>query len=140
MTETTTTMTGTGPPAPAHSGCSEPQEGLQRVFSLLGKRWTGLVIAALMNGPGGFAELRRAVPGISERMLSERLTELAELHLVTREVEHGPPLRVSYRLTEAGYGLRPAMEQLTEWAEAHLPDAAGTCPGAFRRSDTAATP
>ena len=58
---------------------------------MLGKRWTGLVLAALMNGPGHFAQLRRAVPGISERMLSDRLTELAALGLVVRTVEEGPP-------------------------------------------------
>lgn len=131
--DTKITAAGGDPPRPVRSGCSEPCGGLQRVFHLLGKRWTGLVIAALMNGPGGFAELRRAVPGISERMLSDRLTELAEMDLVTREVTAGPPLRVSYRLTDAGYGLRPAMQELTDWAETHLPESAGGCPSEFRR-------
>ena len=139
MTETKIT-TGAGPPALGASGCSEPQGGLQRVFQVLGKRWTGLVIAALMHGPGGFAELRRSVPGISERMLSDRLTELTELHLVTRQVDDGPPLRVSYRLTEGGYALRPAMQELTDWAEVHLPGAADKCPPEFRRSETPDTP
>jgi DNA-binding HxlR family transcriptional regulator len=132
-TDAATARTGADPPQLGKEACSEPGGGLQRVFQLLGKRWTGLVIAALMNGPGGFAELRRAVPGISERMLSDRLTELAELKLVTREVDAGPPLRVSYRLTGAGYGMRPAMQELTDWAETHLPHAAGTCPSEFRR-------
>lgn len=91
-----------------------------------------MVIAALMTGPGHFTELRRAVPGISERMLSDRLAELASLDLVVRTVEDGPPLRVSYRLTEAGMALKPAMVALTEWAEAHLPGAANSCPEAFR--------
>ncbi|MFR9673036.1 winged helix-turn-helix transcriptional regulator [Streptomyces sp. TR06-5] len=99
---------------------------------MLGKRWTGLIIAALMNGPGHFAELRRAVPGISERMLSDRLTELASLGLVVREVDSGPPLRVSYRLTAAGLALRPAMVELTRWADTHLPESAAGCPSAFR--------
>ncbi|SFD23657.1 winged helix-turn-helix transcriptional regulator [Streptomyces aidingensis] len=112
--------------------CSEPEGGLRQVFGLLGKRWNGLVIAALMGGPGGFAELKRAVPGISERMLSERLTELAELHLVAREVEPGPPLRVTYRLTESGHGLRPAMVELTRWADRFLAGGSAGCPEAFR--------
>ncbi|WP_165986223.1 helix-turn-helix domain-containing protein [Streptomyces sp. YIM 98790] len=112
--------------------CTEPEGGLQRVFGLLGKRWTGLVLAALMSGPGGFAELKRAVPGISERMLSERLTELSELHLVAREVEAGPPLRVTYRLTEAGHGLRPAMVELSRWADRHLAGGSANCPSEFR--------
>lgn len=131
--DTTRTATGTDPPQPGTTGCSEPRGGLQRVFQLLGKRWTGLVIAALMNGPGGFAELRRAVAGISERMLSDRLTELAEVGLVTREVDAGPPLRVTYRLTEAGYGMRPAMQELTDWADRYLPESGSRCPEEFRR-------
>jgi DNA-binding HxlR family transcriptional regulator len=112
--------------------CTAPEKSLTRVFEVLGKRWTGLVLAALMNGPGHFAQLRRSVPGISERMLSDRLTELAGLGLVVRKVEEGPPLRVSYRLSEAGLALRPAMTERTRWAEAHLPDAAAGCPEEFR--------
>ncbi|MDF4251768.1 helix-turn-helix domain-containing protein [Streptomyces sp. WMMB303] len=113
--------------------CTEPDSAVTRVFHVLGKRWTGLILAALMSGPGHFAELRRAVPGISERMLSDRLTELATLGLVFRSVEEGPPLRVSYRLTDAGHALKPAMVELTRWADGHLPDSAGSCPEAFRR-------
>ncbi|MCH6161381.1 winged helix-turn-helix transcriptional regulator [Streptomyces marispadix] len=116
----------------AAGGCSEPESGITRVFQVLGKRWTGLVLAALMNGPGHFAQLRRAVPGISERMLSDRLTELASLGLVVRTVEEGPPLRVSYKLTDAGLALKPAMTELTRWADSHLPDEAPGCPSQFR--------
>lgn len=108
--------------------CSEPDASLTRVFQLLGKRWTGLVMAALMAGPGHFAELKRAIPGISERMLADRLAELASLGLVTREVDEGPPLRVSYRLTSAGLGLDPALRELSRWAGEHLGDDSMPCP------------
>ncbi|NED85947.1 helix-turn-helix transcriptional regulator, partial [Streptomyces sp. SID11233] len=90
------------------------------VFNLLGKRWTGLIVAVLIPGPAHFADLRRAVPGISERMLSDRLTELAAARLVVREVDEGPPLRVSYRLTEAGEALGPSLASLGDWAERYL--------------------
>ncbi|WP_103504483.1 helix-turn-helix domain-containing protein [Streptomyces sp. SM14] len=132
MTETGARESGT---AGDEAGCREPGGGLQHVFQVLGKRWTGLLIAALMNGPGGFATLRRSVPGISERMLSDRLTELAELGLVSREVDHGPPLRVQYQLTDAGHGLRPAMQELSRWAEGHLQDGASGCPSEFREAE-----
>ncbi|MBA0052757.1 transcriptional regulator [Streptomyces sp. AJS327] len=112
--------------------CTEPTADITRVFQLLGKRWTGLILAALMNGPGHFTELRRAVPGISERMLSGRLSELGALGLVARRVEDGPPLRVHYTLTEAGAALRPAMVELTRWAEGHLPQGGSGCPEEFR--------
>lgn len=116
----------------AGDACTEPESGITRVFQLLGKRWTGLILAALMNGPGHFAELRRATPGISERMLSDRLTELTELGLVVRTVEDGPPLRVRYRLTDAGLALKPAMVELTRWADAHLRSGAQQCPQEFQ--------
>jgi DNA-binding HxlR family transcriptional regulator len=90
------------------------------VFALLGKRWSGLVVAVLTGGAARFAELRRAIPGISERMLSDRLSELTDSGLVVREVLEGPPLGVSYRLTAAGMALRPAMEELSRWAHEHL--------------------
>ena len=100
--------------------CERASEELTRVFALLGKRWSGLVVAVLMGGPVRFAELRRAIPGISERMLSDRLTELADSGLLVREVLDGPPLGVSYRLTPAGMALRPALEELGRWAHEHL--------------------
>ncbi|MFR9723490.1 winged helix-turn-helix transcriptional regulator [Streptomyces sp. MS19] len=112
--------------------CSEPDSAINRVFELLGKRWTGLVVAALMSGPGHFGELRRAVPGISERMLSDRLSELASLGLLTRHVVDGPPVRVKYELTQAGYDLRPALVELSRWAESNLAEGAGRCPEQLR--------
>ncbi|GGO86099.1 winged helix-turn-helix transcriptional regulator [Wenjunlia tyrosinilytica] len=92
-------------------------ERLTRVFALLGKRWTGMVLFSLMEGPVHFSELRRSIPGISERMLSDRLTELGEAGLVVREVVEGPPLGVRYRLTAEGSALEPSMAELGRWAE-----------------------
>ncbi|WP_246560956.1 winged helix-turn-helix transcriptional regulator [Kitasatospora kifunensis] len=100
---------------------------MTRVFTLLGKRWSGLVVAVLSHQPAYFSELRRAIPGISERMLSDRLTELTEAGLVLRRVDEGPPLRVRYELTEAGRGLRPALDELRNWAATHLPESTPHC-------------
>jgi DNA-binding HxlR family transcriptional regulator len=109
--------------------CTEAGSSVERVFRLLGKRWTGLIVAALMGGPVHFAEFRGAVPGISERILSDRLTELVSAGLVLRQVDPGPPLRVSYHLTEVGARLRPALAELGRWAEECLPrDESTTCP------------
>jgi DNA-binding HxlR family transcriptional regulator len=93
---------------------------MARVFQLFGKRWTGLIVAVLLPHPVHFADLRRAIPGISERMLSDRLTELGAAGLVARDVDEGPPLRVSYSLTEAGAALEPALKELGSWAEKYL--------------------
>jgi DNA-binding HxlR family transcriptional regulator len=104
--------------------CQGIEQGITRVFTLLGKRWTGVIVAVLMSqGRMHFVELRRAIPGISERMLSDRLTELAGAGLLLREVDEGPPLRVSYQLTPAGDALAPAMNELADWAAKHMPEA-----------------
>jgi DNA-binding HxlR family transcriptional regulator len=93
---------------------------LTSVFSVLGKRWTGLVIGVLLERPARFAEIARAIPGITESMLSARLTELKDAGLVTREVIEGPPIASLYGLTPSGEALRPALMALGEWAQVHM--------------------
>jgi DNA-binding HxlR family transcriptional regulator len=111
---------GGGPAAGEATACESLGEPLSRVMTLLGKRWTGVVLGTLMQGPVHFNDLRRGIPGISDRLLNERLVELAGLGLVDRRVVAGPPLRVQYELTEHGYAIRPAINELTSWAEEHL--------------------
>src|ERR1700760_1992611 len=89
---------------------------LTRAFGFLGKRWNGVLLGALVQGPAGFAELKRAVAGISDSVLSERLSELIGAGLVQRFVEAGPPISVSYDVTAAGAALVPALEALSSWA------------------------
>ena len=87
-----------------------------RVFELLGKRWSGLLVDLLLQRPARYSELARAVPGLSERVLGERLRELEEAGLVERTVDPGPPIAVTYRLTPLGAELEPAMGALRDWA------------------------
>jgi DNA-binding HxlR family transcriptional regulator len=85
-------------------------------IELIGKRWTGAIVFALTEGPLRFGELREAVPGLSDRLLSRRLRELEREGLVARSVESGSPVRVVYSLTDAGAELRPAIAELKSWA------------------------
>ncbi|HEX7059833.1 MAG TPA: helix-turn-helix domain-containing protein [Solirubrobacterales bacterium] len=85
-------------------------------IELIGKRWTGAIVCALIERPLRFGELTRAVPGLSDRLLSQRLRELEDEGLVAREVEAGSPVRVTYSLTEKGAGLGPAIAELRAWA------------------------
>jgi DNA-binding HxlR family transcriptional regulator len=102
--------------------CSRCDRALVRAFELLGKRWSGVVLGSLISGPAGYRELSRAIDGISDSVLSDRLSALTAAGLVSRTVDEGPPLAVEYALTERGRALIPALEALGRWAEAHLPE------------------
>lgn len=94
---------------------------LSQVFAILGKRWNGIIVGALSNGPASFSQLARGVTGISDSVLSDRLSGLASTGIVTRVVDSGPPVSVTYALTPAGQALLPAMDELRDWAQDHLP-------------------
>jgi DNA-binding HxlR family transcriptional regulator len=93
---------------------------VSHAFSVLGKRWNGMIIDVLGGGALSFVGLRRAVAGISDAVLSDRLTELTDAGLVDRRVDAGPPVAVAYALTDAGSRLVPILGQLGEWAEDNL--------------------
>ena len=109
----------------------ECDPGLHRAFTFLGKRWNGILIGSLSRGPAGFAELARAIDGISESMLSDRLNELTRGGLVVRTVNPGPPVSVSYGLTPAGDALVPVLDALARWARENLTEA--NCAQALQR-------
>jgi DNA-binding HxlR family transcriptional regulator len=79
-----------------------------------------MVLGTLSPGPAGFRELSRAIGGISDSVLSDRLSDLAGAGLIARTVEDGPPVSVSYALTDRGRALIPALEQISLWAQEHL--------------------
>src|SRR5437660_11806578 len=92
----------------------------QRAIELIGKRWTGAVVKALIPAPARFNQLLTGIPGISDRVLTERLRELETEGLVERLVDPGPPVRVSYRLTARGRALQPIFASVTDWADTWL--------------------
>jgi len=94
----------------------------EQVFEVLGKRWSGMLIDLLLQRPARFSELSAALPQLSKRVLSERLAELQEVGLAVREVDDGPPIAVTYRLTDRGRALEPAMNALRVWAGAPTDD------------------
>ncbi|MFZ0215880.1 MAG: helix-turn-helix domain-containing protein, partial [Candidatus Dormiibacterota bacterium] len=85
-------------------------------IELIGKRWTGAVIRALMGPPVRFNHLLTGIPGISDRVLTERLRELEGEGLVERIVDPGPPVRVSYQLTSSGRALDQVIDAVDAWA------------------------
>lgn len=96
-------------------------QALARAFTVLGKRWNGVLIGTLIDGPAGFTQLARSIDGISESVLSDRLSELAHTGLLSRRVHDGPPVTVTYELTSRGQALVPALRELGRWATDSLP-------------------
>ncbi len=94
--------------------------GITLAFSVLGKRWNGMILGVLGGGKASFVGLRKSVTGISDTVLSDRLVELTEVGLVRREVAEGPPVTVSYELTTAGAELVPTIADLARWAGRNL--------------------
>jgi DNA-binding HxlR family transcriptional regulator len=107
----------TGASGQATSRC---ETALVSAFALLGKRWNGVILGTLAHGPARFSSLSRAVEGISDSMLSSRLSELTEAGLVRRVVAEGPPVAVDYHLSVAGDALIPALREISTWANDHL--------------------
>ena len=89
----------------------------QHAMELLGKRWTGLIIKLLMEGPLRFNELAERLEVVSDRMLAERLKELEHAGVVERQVFAEVPVRVEYSLTEKGHALAPVIESIEAWSE-----------------------
>jgi DNA-binding HxlR family transcriptional regulator len=95
--------------------------GLDAAIDVMGGKWKVLILWALESGePVRFGQVRREVPGISERILAMQLRELEKSGLVRREVYHQVPPRVEYSLTELGKSLVSALVPLGEWGEEHM--------------------
>ena len=89
------------------------------MFSLADK-WTVLIVGALAGGPRRFGELRDAIDGVSEKMLTQTLRSLERDGLVTRTVHPVQPPHVEYRLTRLGATLEEPLAALRGWAERHI--------------------
>src|ERR1700747_1109442 len=88
--------------------------------SLLGK-WKTEILWTLVNRKRRFGELRKALPGITQHMLTAQLRELEADGLVKRTAYEEMPPRVEYDITEAARGLQPVFETLIAWSKQHGP-------------------
>jgi DNA-binding HxlR family transcriptional regulator len=108
---------------------------------VIGRRWTGAILRAMLVGVSRFSDLTETIPGLSDRMLSERLKELEAEGLTVRSVIPETPVRVEYHLTEKGRALESAIEAVSGWAEEWLtgtlsdtPDAQARAPAPLKAS------
>jgi DNA-binding HxlR family transcriptional regulator len=88
-----------------------------RAVELIGRRWTGAILRALLTDVRRFNDLASAVPGLSDRMLAERLRELEAEAVVVRTVIPESPVRVEYSLTKKGRDLEVVVRAVAGWAE-----------------------
>ncbi len=93
----------------------------RRVLSLIGDKWTPVIIYCLSGGVQRFSELQHRIPDISKKMLAQVLRELERTGLVERTVHHDVPPKTEYRLTEAGRHLHEPVALLCHWATQNTP-------------------
>lgn len=92
---------------------------VESVMSVLGRAWAGAVVEAMLAGNERFSDIARAVPGVTDGVLSARLKELCARGLADRQVSPGPPVTVHYRLTPAGTDLAPVLAAVQHYGREH---------------------
>jgi len=90
-------------------------------IELIGGRWTGAVLRALVTGSRRFTDIKAAVPNLSDTMLSQRLRELEAAGLVERQVMATSPVRVEYQLTQMGREVNPVLDAVIAWSHRWIP-------------------
>ncbi|MEU6126297.1 helix-turn-helix domain-containing protein [Streptomyces sp. NPDC047123] len=122
----TTSRTGAPGPRPGERGdVLDPRCPARQLLDRVGTKWTSMVVKVLAEEAPAelrFAELRRRIPGISQKMLSVTLRSLVRDGLVARRVEATVPPAVHYRLTGLGLSLEAPLSALRTWAETHMPE------------------
>ena len=86
-------------------------------MELIGRRWTGAIILVMLGGASRYCEIRDAIPGLSDRLLSERLRELETEGIIDRTVLPEFPPAVRYRLTDKGRALAPILQAVFTWVD-----------------------
>jgi DNA-binding HxlR family transcriptional regulator len=94
--------------------------GLEAALDVIGGKWKVLILWQFQKGPRRFGELKRLVPGISEKMLIQQLRQMEADGIVRRKVYHEVPPKVEYSLTLFGASLQDAVVPLCDWGTRHM--------------------
>lgn len=92
----------------------------ETALGIIGGKWKGMILWCICQKTMRFNELHRAVPNISQRMLTKQLRELETHGIITREVYAQIPPRVEYRLSKQGQRLKPILEALEDWSRDYI--------------------
>ena len=101
----------------SHAGMSPFCPAFHQAVELIGRRWTGAILRSMLAGSTRFSDIIATVPGLSDRLLSERLKELEVEGIVQRQVIPETPVRVEYHLTAKGEALTDVIQAVSTWAE-----------------------
>ena len=97
----------------------EPECPIRTTLNVIGGKWKPLILFELKKGPRRFSALRRAIPDVTQKMLTDRLKELERDGIVDRKVYPVIPPKVEYSLTRYGESLRPILAAMAQWGTAH---------------------
>ncbi len=90
---------------------------MESALTLLSKKWTGLIVLSLLNGPKKFSDMENFIPSISPRLLTDRLKLLVDENIIRKNVYPETPVRIEYELTKKGQDLNETYKRIGEWAE-----------------------
>ena len=90
-------------------------------IEMIGTRWTGAILRVMFTGSHRYAQIKAAVPGLSDTMLAARLRTMEAEGLLRREVIPTTPVQVEYHLTEMGLDLAPVIKELIGWSHRWIP-------------------
>jgi DNA-binding HxlR family transcriptional regulator len=93
---------------------------VEATIDVIGGKWKALILWWLQQRTWRFAELRRQIPGITEKMLAQQLRELEADGIVNRRVHPTVPPKVEYSLTEYGRSLKRALREICDWGRNHM--------------------
>ena len=100
-----------------HTVCTRFHSAIE----LIGARWTGAILRVLFTGQHRYAQIKAAIPGLSDTMLAERLRTLEADGLIERRVIPSSPVQVEYHLTKKGLDLEPVLEAVLSWSHKWIP-------------------
>ncbi|WP_084143359.1 winged helix-turn-helix transcriptional regulator [Methylocapsa acidiphila] len=106
-----------------------PGCAVEATLEVIGGKWKGVLLYHLLNGTLRFGELRRLVPDVTQRMLTQQLRELERDGVIERKVYAQVPPRVDYSLTKFGRTLEPIVLMMRDWGKTYLNDHAPTQEG-----------
>ena len=106
---------------------SLPRCPVEVTLSLISSRWAVLILRELIYGTRRFGQIRKALGGVSTKVLTQNLRTMEENGLLTRETFAEVPPRVEYTLTDLGQSLRPELFSMVEWGSQYAQLTEGTC-------------